>query len=421
MSQNTPDHRFLEIDCLRGIALLGIYWINVVIFALPHGAYSLPHLLGREVDINVALWAFSEVFVEGTMRGLFSILFGASAFIFLDQARLASNDGVAVVERYYRRCLFLMVFGLVHAYILLAQWDVLFAYGLLGLFLFPLRRLSPGWLILAALTLFAISDFNSWTENVTELSEIADTRAMSKDAASAYRDELRSEYLSEFEKDFETYKSGYIEIFLAQAPLIAEQQSTKIYTDYIFDIGGMLLFGMALMRLGVLTGQRSLQFYVVMSLAGYGLGGLLRGVECYELWLAGFYPEARDPMLLMPYNLGRIAMTLGHIGLFGILIKLGCVEYLSRYFAAVGRMALTNYVGQTVISVLIFYGFGLGYYGAFEPYQLVSVFLAVAAFQIVASNMWLRTYRIGPLEWLWRSMAYGRYQPLLRHDQRIVA
>jgi uncharacterized protein len=412
--QAAHDLRIVEIDVLRGIALIGIYWINVVIFALPHGAYSLPDLLGEAKTANIAVWAFSDLFVEGTMRALFSILFGASTLIFLDEAKLGSKDGLAVVDRYYRRCLTLMLFGLIHAYLLLGQWDLLYAYGLLGMFLFPLRNVSARTLIVVALALFVISDVSSWKENYDVLRGEESVSVMTPEEQERFRQEARNTNLEDFEADFDTYRSGYPEIFAAQIPVVVEQQSSKMYSDHVFDVGGMMLVGMALMKLGVLTGERTIGFYILLALGGYIFGGLLHGIESYESWRADFNSEARDPFLMMPYNIGRLFMTFGHIGAFGIVARLGGIPKIAPYLAPVGRMALTNYVSQTVLSVLFFYGFGFGYYGDFERYQLIWVFLAVVAFQIVASGIWLSHFRLGPLEWLWRSMIYGRWQPLRR-------
>jgi len=409
-----PDFRIVEIDVLRGIALIGIYWINVVIFAFPHGAYSLPILIGDAKTANVTVWAFSDVFVEGTMRGLFSLLFGASTLIFLDEAKLEFRDGLRVVDRYYRRCLTLMMFGLLHAYVLLAKWDLLYAYGLLGMFLFPLRNLSARTLIVLGLLLFIISDFNTWSETQEALKGYEELRGKTSQQIAEYRDESHQGDVGEMELELVTYLSGYSDIFRAQAAAVAEQQSSSVYADHFFGIGGMMLLGMALMKLGILTGKRSIRFYTGLALAGYGLGGSLRGIETYELWLADFVSETRNPSLFMPYNIGRIAMTLGHVGLIGALMKVGWMTGAASYLSPVGRLALTNYVGQTLFSVFFFYGVGLGFFGYFERYQLIWVFLAVVVFQIIASRVWLRRFRVGPLEWLWRSMIYGSPQPLLR-------
>jgi len=149
--------RIAQIDVLRGFAVLGMCWIAVGAFGMPYAANALPTLLGTPGTLNLTIWAATEVYMEGAVRGLFSMLFGASALIYLDEARLGS-DGVAVVDRFYRRNLALILFGIIHAYLLLWPHDVLYVYGLIGLFLFPLRR-APGLaLLICGLVLQTLSD-----------------------------------------------------------------------------------------------------------------------------------------------------------------------------------------------------------------------------------------------------------------------
>ena len=442
-----PDIRIVQIDVLRGIAVLGIYWINVVIFAFPHGAYAWPDLLGEADKANIATWLFSELFIEGSMRGLFSMLFGASALIFLSEAKLDNKDGLEVVDRFFRRNLLLIGFGLIHAYILLAQWDLLYAYGLFGMFLFPLRKLRARTLLIAGVCLLAMGDAYTYVNGIVSsqqaetamhqplerqfaqaqvgpadtvndaideaLAEINDATD-SEQTAQTVEEGLRGTTIAAMEQDVEIYLSDYPTIFAYQVPLVAEQQSTEMYYDHVFDIGGMMLVGMALMKFGVLNGGISLRLLLLLAMSGYLIGGTLRGAESLQAWFHGFDADARDPWLLMPYNMGRLAMTIGHVGALGFLMKSGLMNPVSGYLASVGRLALTNYVGQTVISCFLFFGFGLGFYAYFERYQLIYVCLAVWAFQIIASNIYLQYYRIGPLEWVWRSLIYGKWQPLSR-------
>ena len=131
-TDEAPYVRIVQMDVLRGFAVLGIYWINIFVFALPYSDYGIPEELNDNSMINLVIQVISEIFVEGTMRGLFSALFGASALIFLAEARLAAS-GLELVDRYYRRTLILIMFGVIHGYLLLWPYDVLYAYGLLGL------------------------------------------------------------------------------------------------------------------------------------------------------------------------------------------------------------------------------------------------------------------------------------------------
>jgi len=224
-ANQAPDIRILQLDVLRGLAVLGIYLINVISFGLPNGAYPFPVLLGQAHEANIAFWAFSEVFVEGTMRGLFSMLFGASAMVFLSEAKLASH-GLELVDRYYRRTLLLILFGLIHAYLLLWPFDVLYAYGLFGLFLFPLRKLRAATLLVIGSLLLVLGDielYRTGPDISTELSAPVKDEAMARD-----RQWYLESVLTELEDDTNLHRSGYREIFVSQIDDVIDQQSTYI-------------------------------------------------------------------------------------------------------------------------------------------------------------------------------------------------
>jgi len=440
--RDAPYVRFIQIDVLRGFALLGIYWINVFVFGLPTLGYFFPPELNDESLVNSTISIISEVYIEGTMRGLFSILFGAGALIFLDEAKLASS-GMDLVDRYYRRTMLLVLFGVIHAYLLLWPYDVLYAYGLFGLLLFPLRNLPVKVLLACALVLLAIGDLDIQAPGVDGV-----TKTSLENADIAGEDELQgkndhnprsfalspkteisatkyiegsyeiapsqppwSDSIARLQNSLspEIYHSGYATIFSLQRYLVVAKQSITIYQDYLFDIGGMMLLGMALLKIGVLTGQRTVYVYLLLALFGYGIGSVAR----FFLTLDG--PNS-DSVLNMTtgYNLGRLLIALGHIGLVGLLCRSEWLNFVTRLLAGVGRMALTNYIMQTVISIFLFYGFGFGFYAELERYQLTLVCIGVWLFQIAFSNIWLVWYRHGPLEWAWRSLIYGKMQSLRR-------
>jgi len=182
----------------------------------------------------------------------------------------------------------------------------------------------------------------------------------------------------------EIFHSGYATIFSLQRYLVVAKQSITIYQDYLFDIGGMMLLGMALLKMGVLTGQRTGNVYLLLALFGYGVGSVTR----FFLALDG--PNTDSALnVATGYNLGRLLITLGHIGLVGLLCRSVWLNFVTRLLAGVGRMALTNYIMQTVISIFLFYGFGFGLYAELERYQLTLVCIGVWLFQIAYSNLWL--------------------------------
>jgi len=408
----SPDIRIVQLDVMRGAAVLGIYWINVMVAALPHSAYLIPVLLGDATTANNMVWAFSEVFVDGTMRGLFSMLFGASAMLFLDESRLAGK-GLEVVDRYYRRSLLLMLFGMLHAWLLLWPNDVLYAYGLFGLFLFPLRKLAPQVLLVLGLVLLALGDMG-----VAEIQPAADPAASVSTQLNKAPDltdsGLSQTIANQMDETISTFRAGYWRIFDYQKQQVVEQQSTNIYNSHFFDIGGMMLIGMALFRLGILIGRRTRSFYLQMTVMAYLCGMLFRGPETLEAFDYGFKMTRLLGHEGETYNIGRLAMGLGHIGLICLLCQTVLFEPVARMLAAVGRLALSNYIMQSILSMFIFYGFGLGLYGQLERYQLLFICLAVWVVQIIFSLVWLKHFHYGPLEWLWRSLIYGRKQRFLR-------
>ena len=440
--RDAPYVRFFQIDVLRGFALLGIYWINVFVFGLPALDYFFPPELNDESLVNSTIGIISEVYIEGTMRGLFSILFGASVLIFLDEAKLASS-GMDLVDRYYRRTMLLILFGLLHAYLLLWPYDVLYVYGLFGLFLFPLRKLPVKILLACSLVLLAIGDLDIQASRLADGAktsleyvdiagddelEVKKNHSPRSDTLPPKTDISATEYVEESGEiapsqspwddsmvklqvslSPEVYHSGYATIFSLQRYLVVAKQSVAIYQDYIFDIGGMMLLGMALLKMGVLTGQRTVYVYLLLAFLGYGIGTVTR----FLMALEGLDSDSALNVTT-GYNLGRLLITLGHIGLVGLLCRAVWLNFVTRLLAGVGRLALTNYIMQTMISIFLFYGFGFGLYAQLERYQLTLVCIGVWLFQIAYSNIWLFWYRHGPLEWAWRSLIYGKVQSIRR-------
>lgn len=421
--------RIQQLDMIRGLAVLGIFWINIAVFGLPSGAYALPGYLGEAVTTNIAAWAFSDIMVEGAMRGLFSCLFGASALLYLSEKKL-SDTGVMRVDYFYRRNMFLIAIGMIHAYILLWPFDVLYAYGLIGMFLYPLRGLSARVLIITALVLLLVGELSIMSNDKIEPSANPETQ-LSQDSQQeqvtapadpndedevayrgAQRDKYRSSSVMNMEEDIALHRSTYASIFMNNLGLVIEQQSYYIYTEHIFDIGAMMLIGMALLKLGILQGNRSKRFYFRLMLAGFVIGIALRAPFAYLEIINDFVPTDPENPEKVGFSFSRLPIMLGYIGLFLWLLKFRFFYQLFTPLAAVGKLALTNYLSQTVISIFLFYGFGLGLIGYFEYYQLLLLCLPVWIAQIKLCTLWLRHFRMGPFEWLWRSAVYMRWQPL---------
>lgn len=151
--------------------------------------------------------------------------------------------------------------------------------------------------------------------------------------------------------------------------------------------------------------------YIAIAVIGYGVGLVTNWFETRAIIDSDFDLKVIHETHLT-YDLGRLGVTAGHLGLILLMCKAQGLRAIKSPLAAVGRMALTNYVMQTVICIVLFSGFGFGMYGRLERFELYYVVLAIWTFQLVLSPVWLRCFRFGPLEWAWRCLTYWSLQPL---------
>ena len=416
VADRVPATRRLELDALRGFAVLLIFWVNIVFFGWPYEANLYPTLFGGPDNLNILGWGINHLLLEGAMFSLFCMLFGASALLLLDEHRLSGPGGLRAVDYYFRRNLWLIGFGLVHAFVLLWPLEILFTYGVLGLALYPLRRFK-------ALTLFAVGLLmTAWGAGLPfPLDTISPAaQAVQHQAASPVRisemDLLLAlqEEIADMWVEMSLYRSDYLSIFQANIDVAVSQQTTTLYEDNLWDAGGMMLIGMALFKWGVLTGRRSLIFYLVLTLLGFAAAILLRLPAVVVGIASGFDPDWVR-FIGSPANLvGRLFLALGYIGLIMLLCRWVWLSGTVRALAAAGRLAFTNYVAQTIFAIFLFYGFGFGMFAEFAYYQLLLIVLGFSLFPLLARVVWLHLFRQGPLEWLWRSLIYLQRQPLRR-------
>ncbi len=437
---STPDvrpvsagERILSLDALRGIAVLGILLMNITAFALPWPAYYNPVVWGGHTGADLWAWITTEMLFEGTMRTIFSMLFGAGVIIFTTRAE--TRNPALAADLFYRRTILLIGFGLVNAYILLWPGDILYAYGVAGLFLFPLRSLSGRTLVILGTSVLMVSgvvgasmDQHSYrSARVAGLEAIAHREAgetLSHEQVRAIRDweDKQEEYEPSREKLEETVhamRGSYPSIFTRLVPINVSVQSFEYYTFGFWDSISMMLVGMGLMKFGVFSGARSPRFYIMCMAIGYTVGLAVNAHETRLIMTRGFTAEAVFESWTT-YNIGRLFVAMGHIGLFMLLVRRAFLHRIVRRLSAVGQMALTNYLSQTVLCNLVFLGVGLGLFGTVNRASIYLVVLAVWALQLLWSPWWLARFRFGPAEWLWRSLTYGR-TPTMRREPVVVS
>ena len=414
--------RIQSLDVLRGFALLGILLMNILVFAFPFAAYTDPTIDGATEGLNLAIFASMDVLVEGSMRAIFSMLFGAGMLIFLAKR---DTDVDTLRGLFYRRTGLLIVFGLVNAYIFIWPGDILYTYGMAGLLLYFFRDFSSALLTKYSLAIFFFlgvihtglhMDARSLRNDVKVVEALPHGTVLSTEQLQTLDDWdsfLEEQFVSSevVQLEYETRKSGYIANVIAHAPFNFLQQTVVLVFSSLWDVLAMMLLGMAFFKWGLLDASRSSRDYWLLAIAGVGLGLPLNYLETatyissgYEIYWAGAYRPS--------YDIGRVSLAVGYIGIIMLLCKHALFPWFRSALAAVGQLALTNYLSQSLICNLIFMGFGLGLFGDLQRYQAYLVVLGVWIIQIFFSLVWLRFYRFGPAEWLWRSLTYKQSQPL---------
>jgi uncharacterized protein len=418
-----PTARRIEaLDVVRGVALFGILLMNITGFGLPD-AYINPTNSGGATGANLWAWIITQMGFEGTQRGLFSLLFGAS--VILLTSRLEASGRADAADIYFRRNLWLIGFGLINAFIFLWYGDILYAYGIIALFVFAFRRMAAKRLLaigIGALLLGAL--WSAWdTYRLLEKHDAFAAAAVARDGgatlspaqeqAIAAWEGARSEFKAAPDRIREATvarTSGYARAFAEIARINAYWQTWGLYR-YFFDIFGMMLIGMGLFRLGVLTLERPVSLYLAMVGAGYGVGLVVNYAE--TRWILDHqFSAVAFAQTNISYDLGRLAMTVGHLGALLLFVRSGWLGWLRRALAAVGQMAVTNYLSHSLICGFLF--IGLGWFNQLERYELYYVVFAIWAVQLVLSPIWLKHFRFGPVEWLWRWLTYLERPPLRR-------
>jgi uncharacterized protein len=427
-----PSDRVASVDVMRGVALCGILAMNIVAFAWPEPAYGNPTRGAGFTGIDRAVWVFNHLFFEMKMMTTFSMLFGAGLVLMGDRA---DRRGASLVGTYYRRVLWLLAIGLVHAY-LIWSGDILVLYAQCGLILYPFRRLSARTLVILGLaTMLAVVPLLLGIVAGVNFMKANAARVAAKQKAgqpvTPFEAQMSEVWVKDLEKEFRpdpakdkkkwdqemaVFRSrNYWAMVKHRAPNLFKEHVFGLIFGGFFLAGGRMLFGMGLMKYGVFSAERSRRSYLWMMGLGYGIGLPLVAYDAYALIEHGF---KMDYVLfqggIIPNYVGSVIVAMGHIGLVMLICQRGWLAGLIRRLGAAGRMALTNYLTHSIVCTTIFYGYGLGYFGTINRGGLALIVLAIWTFQLIVSPIWLRHFRYGPAEWLWRSLTYGKAQPMRR-------
>ncbi len=401
--------RIQIVDILRGFALFGILFVNMTIFSHPMQAIVLPTDPSLPWVDRAALWLIHAL-GEGKFYALFSLLFGLG--LTLQMERIEGRGG-RFVPLYARRLLVLLGIGLVHAF-LIWMGDILILYALLGFLLILFRKAQPRTLliwvvILIALPLLfnaAITGLVSWASTIPEVApQIEQSFA-----------EAEAGFVADLERAAQVYANGNF----------AEITAQRVSDYFSMGLAGFTVMGfnvMAMFLLGVYFGKREIFKNLEAN------RGLFRRLLVWGL-IAGLTGNLLYATLIMPisrvYQTGTLLLATTGQTVGAPLLMLGYVSTLCllalnpvwgkrlQVLAPVGQMALTNYLTQSIVCTLIFYGYGLGLFGKVGHAAGIALTIGLYLLQIPLSHWWMKRFYYGPAEWLWRSLTYLKPQPMKR-------
>ncbi len=391
-------NRVESLDVLRGFAVLGILIMNIQSFAMVDPAYFNPTTFGDFTGINFGVWLFSHLFADMKFMTIFSMLFGAGIVMMCQRVEQRGDSPSCV---HYRRIGWLLVFGLVHAY-LLWHGDILVWYSLTAFIAYMFWRVRPAWLVFWSMFIFVIGtgiyalaqwSIPYWPPEAVEgsVQYWQPSAEVMAERTVAYRGEWTGQF--------------------GERALSSAVMHTFIYLIFgLWRVLGCMLLGMALMKWRVLSAECSSRFYIVTATAGL-LGGLSLigfGVSqnlAHEFsWDYSLYGGT-----LFNYW-GSVLVALAFVSVIMLACKNMWLGWLRGRLGATGRMAFSSYILQTLICTTLFFGHGFALIGHVPRWGQLAVTVAVWIVVVAVANLWLARFQFGPLEWLWRSLTYKRRQ-----------
>lgn len=408
--------RVTALDVLRGVAVMGILVMNINNWGLGRPAYWNAAALGGAEGANLMVWWIDTLFAADKMRGLFSLMFGASTLLVIQRA-MAKDEGPARVH--YSRMISLLLLGYIH-YALIWRSDILVLYACAGLLLYLFHALSPRALLIWAALFFLLAIIPPLLiftpPGLAGYGLMANPPA---DLVGFFRGlNLENGPNSpQIAQDLALHRSGYAELLHSRLVENTFSRFEMIMYEGAETLS-LMLIGMALFKLGMLTGDWTAERYRHWALVGIGIG--LVGNVPLAIWqvndgFSGYSVFTSHILWSMPFD---FAMTIGYAALVMAWVRSSGEKRLLGRVAATGRMAFTNYLLSSIIMTSVFYGYGLGLTGRLERAELFLLVIGMWGLMLLWSKPWLDRFNYGPFEWLWRSLARLRPQPMGR---RLVA
>ena len=374
-----PEARLETIDILRGVALLGIFSVNMLFFSGPYGYFGVS---AAQNGVERWLEGTVRIFAQGAFYSLFSFLFGLGLALQLRRGR-------AALPRFRRRLLILLGIGLIHA-VFIWYGDILLTYAAGG-FVLTLFAFQKRWVLIVGIVgFFVLSSLSYLTPFDMGLAE-------------------RAPWLN-LQTFNQTFGSGTYGAVVQYQLQLAGREVLNL-PNFLPTVLWLFLLGLLAGRTGVFKRPNRHVWWGIL-LAALPVALIFKGYVAY--W---FVTETYNPLSVgYSFAIGGPALMFVYLASLTLLLQNPVWSRRLAFFGPVGRMALTNYLSQSVVCTLIFNAYGLGYFNELRLSVTLPLVLLIFAAQVVFSHMWLSHFRFGPAEWVWRSLTYGARQPLRRSE-----
>ncbi|WP_336958401.1 DUF418 domain-containing protein [Sphingobium aquiterrae] len=403
-----------SMDVVRGFAVMGILLLNIIAFAMPSAAYLNPLAWGGGDPADLSAWAIAQILFDGKFRGLFSLMFGASMLLVMERAAMAGEDPRAV---HFNRIFWLLLFGLAH-HLLLWWGDVLALYALCGSVAVFFARKSAGSLTKLAFLFFGLHILLCGLFAVSQLHmrSVATAPGASVEDVRRYADTVEgfaAPGSPKIAEELAIYGGDYAGMLAHRIHGFAGEMIGSTLFN-LFDTIGMMLLGMAMLKSGFLTGSWPPDLYRRTMRHCFLIGFPPMILLTAWVWHGGF--DTLDTFLLFilyafPF---RIPLVVGYAALFTWIATTHAGHPLILRVRAVGRAAFSNYLGTSLVMTTVFYGYGLGLFGKVDRAPVYLFVIAAWGLMLLWSKPWLDRFAYGPFEWLWRTLARRRLQPMRR-------
>jgi uncharacterized protein len=413
----TSSDRIFSLDMIRGVAVMGIFSVNIIAFAMIEAAYFNPSAYGGWHGADLGLWATNMLVIDGKMRTLFSMLFGASTLLVIERAGAAGLSGPNV---HIRRMLVLLGFGLIH-YFLIWFGDILTLYAASGLVAFLFRRMAVQRLVAlgAAFLLVSMILLGGFVFSQYQADIAAHAPGATKAAIKEWNEGLGNFFptAAKIAEDKALYLGPWLDLVRDNL----KEWNKVVVNTLVFmpDTIGLMLLGMAGYKSGFLTGEWADSDYRRVARVAMPIGlAACAAIVAYDVssnfYIIGVF--AAFVVLATPF------ITIMAFGYAALIILLSRRQgWLAQRIAAAGRCAFTNYLGTSLVATFVFYGWGLGLYGSVSRWQAWLLVPVVWAIMLAWSKPWLEQFNYGPLEWAWRSLARGELQPMRKKRPQPLA